>query len=437
MPAPSIWLSTLGCAKNQVDSEKIVAMLSEAGYSWADRPEEADVVMVNTCAFIEEARAESVDVILDLEGRKRPEARSLVIGCMAQRFGSEVESALPEVDLVLGIDRYGELVGAIDRLTGWAPVNLRRRPVMDILHATGRPALDVPYAYLKVAEGCDKPCTFCAIPAIRGKQRSRRPVEIRVELEALVASGVREVVLVAQDLAAYGRDIDAPGGLPDLLSFLGDVSGLDRLRLLYLHPREISERLLGEITSNEVVAPYFDLSLQHVSGGLLRRMKRPGNLEKHTALIDRIRDLDPDAALRSSFIVGFPGEGDDDVDSLGDFLTDARLDWAGFFPYSAEPGTPAAEMDDQVPRDETMERLRHLASIQEEMTETRNSEWLGRVARVLVDQIEDGVAVGRSHRQAPEIDGVVRLDSGNVGEWAEVEYTDVYGPDMEARVLAP
>jgi ribosomal protein S12 methylthiotransferase len=437
MPAPSIWLSTLGCAKNQVDSEKIVAMLSEAGYSWADRPEEADVVMVNTCAFIEEARAESVDVILDLEGRKRPEARSLVIGCMAQRFGSEVESALPEVDLVLGIDRYGELVGAIDRMTGWAPVNLRRRPVMDILHATGRPALDVPYAYLKVAEGCDKPCTFCAIPAIRGKQRSRRPVEIRGELEALVASGVREVVLVAQDLAAYGRDIDAPGGLPDLLSFLGDVSGLDRLRLLYLHPREISERLLGEITSNEVVAPYFDLSLQHVSGGLLRRMKRPGNLEKHTALIDRIRDLDPDAALRSSFIVGFPGESDDDVDSLGDFLTDAGLDWAGFFPYSAEPGTPAAEMDDQVPRDETMERLRHLASIQEEMTETRNSEWLGRVARVLVDQIEDGVAVGRSHRQAPEIDGVVRLDSGNVGEWAEVEYTDVYGPDMEARVLAP
>jgi ribosomal protein S12 methylthiotransferase len=437
MSRPTVWLSTLGCAKNQVDSEKLIAMLSEAGYGWAGAPEDADVVMVNTCAFIEEARAESVEVILDLEDRKRPGAKSVVIGCMAQRFGAEVESALPEVDAVLGIDRYGELVGVLDDLTRWHPVEMRRRPVMDILHATGRPALDVPYAYLKVAEGCDKPCTFCAIPAIRGKQRSRRPVEIRVELEALVASGVREVVLVAQDLAAYGRDIDAPGGLPDLLSFLGDVSGLDRLRLLYLHPREISERLLGEITSNEVVAPYFDLSLQHVSGGLLRRMKRPGNLEKHTALIDRIRDLDPDAALRSSFIVGFPGEGDDDVDSLGDFLTDARLDWAGFFPYSAEPGTPAAEMDDQVPRDETMERLRHLASIQEEMTETRNSEWLGRVDRVLVDQIEAGVAVGRSHRQAPEIDGVVRLDSGSVGEWAEVEYTDVYGPDMEARVLAP
>jgi tRNA A37 methylthiotransferase MiaB len=164
-------------------------------------------------------------------------------------------------------------------------------------------------------------------------------------------------------------------------------------------------------------------------------MKRPGNLEKHTALVERIRDLEPDAALRSSFIVGFPGETDDDVDLLAGFLTEVGLDWAGFFPYSAEPGTPAAEMDDQVPRDVAMERLRDLSSVQEEVTEARNAEWLGRVDRVLVDQIEDGVPVGRSHRHAPEIDGVVRLDTGKVGEWADVEYTDVYGPDMEARAL--
>ncbi len=260
--------------------------------------------MVNTCAFIEEARAESVEVILDLEDRKRSDARAVVIGCMAQRFGSEVESALPEVDLVLGIDRYGELIGALDRLTEWDPVGLRRRPVMDILHATGRPEPDLPYACLNVAEGCEKPCTVCAIPASRGKQRSRRPLEICEESASLAASGVREVVLVAQDLAAYGRDIDAPGGLPELLEFLGDVSGLDRLRLLYLHPREISERLLREMTDNEIVAPYFDLSLQHVSGSLLRKMKRPGNLEKHTVLVERIRHLDPDASLRSSFMWG-------------------------------------------------------------------------------------------------------------------------------------
>ena len=436
MPAPTIWLSTLGCAKNQVDSEKLTAMLSEAGYGWAASPEEADVVMVNTCAFIEEAREESVQVILDLEDRKRPDARSVVIGCMAQRFGSEVEKALPEVDAVLGIDRYGELVGVLDGLTRWRPVDLRRRPVMDILHATGRPVSDQPYAYVKVAEGCDKPCTFCAIPAIRGKQRSRPPVEIRNEIQGLVGSGVSEVVLVAQDLAAYGRDIRAPGGLPDLLVFLSDVPGLDRLRLLYLHPREISERLLTEMTTNPVVTPYFDLSLQHVSGPLLRKMKRPGNLERHTALVDRIRELEPDAALRSSFIVGFPGETEDQVEDLADFLSGARLDWAGFFPYSAEPGTPAAELEGRVPKDETMERLRYLSAIQDEVTEARHSGWLGRTDRVLVDQVEDGVPLARSHRQAPEIDGVVRLDQGRVGEWVAVEYTGVFGPDMEAAQLS-
>ena len=435
MTVPSLWLTTLGCAKNQVDSEKVTAMLSEAGYVWADSPETADVVMVNTCAFIEEARAESVDTILDLEDRKRDDARSIVIGCMAQRFGTEVSSALPEVDAVLGIDRYGELVGVLDDLTRWHPVDIKRRPIMDILHATGRPVSNLPYAYLKVAEGCNKPCTFCAIPLIRGKQRSRRPMEIRDELGGLVSSGVSEVVLVAQDIAAYGRDIDAPGGLSDLLAFLSDVDGLRRLRLLYLHPREISDRLLEEMTSNAMVTPYFDLSLQHVAQPLLRAMKRPGNTEKHLALVSRIRDLEPSSALRSSFIVGFPGETDDHVDELAEFLESSRIDWAGFFPYSAEPGTPAATMEDQVPREVTLERLRYLSGMQDEVTTTHNEAWLGRADEVLIDQVEDDVPVGRSYRHAPEIDGVVRVDRGKPGEWVKVEYTGVYGPDMEAIVL--
>jgi ribosomal protein S12 methylthiotransferase len=435
LSAPSLWLTTLGCAKNQVDSEKVIAMLSQAGYQWADSPESADVVMVNTCAFIEEARAESVEVILEMEERRRRGSRSVVIGCMAQRFGSEVEGALPEVDAVIGIDRYGELVGVIDGLTRWHPVDLRRRPVMDILHATGRPAPELPYAYLKVAEGCDKPCTFCAIPSIRGKQRSRRPFEIRQELEGLAAAGVTEVVLVAQDLAAYGRDIGAPGGLVELLEFLSDVEGLRRLRLLYLHPREIRDALLLGMISNPMVAPYFDLSLQHVSPALLRGMKRPGSTEKHLDLVERIRALDQGAALRSSFIVGFPGEVEDDVDELESFLENAMLDWAGFFPYSAEPGTPAAMMANQVPRDLAMERLRRLTAIQEEVTRDRNEEWLGATSTILIDQVEDGVPVGRSYRHAPEIDGVVRTDTGRPGEWVEVEFTGVYGPDMEAVVL--
>lgn len=434
MSAPSLWLTTLGCAKNQVDSEKVIAMLSEAGYRWADSPETADVVMVNTCAFIEEARAESVNTILEMEDRKSAGARSVVIGCMAQRFGTEVAAALPEVDAVLGLDRYGELVGVLDKLTRWEPVNIKRRPLMDILHAVGRPVSGLPYAYLKVAEGCNKPCTFCAIPLIRGKQRSRRPVEIRTEIEGLVGAGVREVVLVAQDLAAYGRDIEAPGGLTELIQFISDVEGLDVLRLLYLHPREIRPALLEEMASNPKVAPYFDLSLQHASGPLLRTMKRPGNHDKHLDLVSQIRDLAPDAALRSSFIVGFPGETDDQVEELADFLSEASLDWAGFFPYSAEPGTPAAEMDGQVDREVTMERLRYLSAIQDEITEVANGNWLGESGTVLVDQIEDGVPVGRSYRHAPEIDGVVRLDRGQPGQWVTVEYTGVYGPDMEATV---
>ncbi|MDX1468793.1 MAG: 30S ribosomal protein S12 methylthiotransferase RimO [Acidimicrobiia bacterium] len=435
MTTPSVWLTTLGCAKNQVDSEKVSAMLAEAGYVWAESPETADVVMTNTCAFIEEARAESVETILELENRKAPHARSVVLGCMAQRFGTEVSDALPEVDAVLGLDRYGDLVTTLDRLTAWEPVRIRPRPVMDILHATGRPEPHLPYAYVKVAEGCNKPCTFCAIPLIRGKQRSRRPHEIREEVELLAAGGVREVVLVAQDLAAYGRDIDAPGGLADLLEYIGDVDGLHTLRVLYLHPREINQRLLEAVVAHPRVAPYFDLSLQHVAGSLLRKMKRPGDAVKHSALIQRIRMLEPAAALRSSFIVGFPGESEADVDQLSDFLEIVGLDWAGFFPYSAEPGTPAAEMEDQLPRESVMERLRHLSTVQEEVTTARNEELIGTVGRVLVDQVEDGLPVGRSYRQAPEIDGVVRLDRGDPGEVLDVEYVGAYGHDLEATAL--
>ncbi len=189
------------------------------------------------------------------------------------------------------------------------------------------------------------------------------------------------------------------------------------------------------MTSNTIVTTYFDLSLQHVAQPLLRAMKRPGNTEKHLALVSRIRDLEPSSALRSSFIVGFPGETDDHVDELADFLESARIDWAGFFPYSAEPGTPAATMEDQVPREVTMERLRHLSGIQDEVTTTHNEAWLGRADEILVDQVEDDVPVGRSYRHAPEIDGVVRVDRGRPGEWVKVEYTGVYGPDMEAIVL--
>jgi len=436
MTAPTVWLTTLGCAKNQVDSEKVEAMLAQAGYVRALSPEEADVVMVNTCAFIEEARRESVETILEMQDVKRSDSRTVVLGCMAQRFGVEVAEALPEVDAVLGLDRYGELVPTLDQLTGWRPVTLRR-PAMDILYSVNRSRPTLPYAYVKVAEGCDKPCTFCAIPLIRGKQRSRRPVNIAEEIGALTEAGVSEVVLVAQDLAAYGRDIDAPGGLVELIRLIDSIDGLRRLRLLYLYPKEIRPELIEEIGSNPVVAPYFDLSLQHSVQRLLRAMKRPGGKDRYLGLIADIRSADPSAALRSSFIVGFPGETDDDVEDLSGFLEEARLDWAGFFPYSAEEGTPAADLPDRPPRETVEERLRYLQGIQEDLTAQANVALIGHTLEVLVDQVEDGVAVARSYREAPEIDGVINLDRGEPGQWLDVEVTGSYGSELSGRVLGP
>ncbi len=432
---PSVWLTTLGCAKNQVDSDKLTAILAEAGYAAARSEEDADVVMVNTCAFIEAARQESIETILDHGARKRDDARLVVLGCMAQRYETELVDALPEADAVVGLDRYGELVGRLDAMTGWQPVDFRPRPKMDILFEVRRPAPSTPYAYVKVAEGCDKPCTFCAIPLFRGKQRSRAPVNIRDEVVQLVADGVSEVVLVAQDLAAYGRDIAAPGGIVELLRFLSDVDGLRRMRLLYLYPKEIRPALIAEMAVNPLIASYFDLSLQHASGPLLRAMKRPGDGERHRRLVEDIRAADPDAALRSSFIVGFPGETDDQVEELAEFLEAARLDWAGFFPYSAEEGTPAALLPGRIGDDEIAARLRHLQAIQDEITAARNAAQVGRTVDVLVDMVEEGVPVGRSYREAPEIDGVITLDRGRAGEWVRAEITGAYETDLAGTVV--
>ena len=436
--APTVWLETLGCSKNQVDSDKVVAMIGEAGYVDAPSPEEADVVMVNTCAFIEAARQESVDVILEMAGTKRADAKLVVMGCMAQRYETELVEALPEADAVIGLDRYPELVGQLDGMTEWQPLRITAAPTshMDILRRTSRPTPATPYAYVKIAEGCDKGCTFCAIPLFRGKQRSRAPVNIRQEITELTEAGVGEIVLVAQDLAAYGRDINAPGaGIVDLLRFVTDVEGLRRLRLYYLYPREIRPALIEEMATNPRIADYFDLSLQHSAAHLLKGMRRHSSGDKHLELVESIRQRAPHAAMRSSFIVGFPGETDDDVEHLAEFLQAAELDWAGFFPFSAEEGTPAADFLDQVGEAEKGERLRYLHSIQEDITAARNAAQVGRTMEVLVDQVEDGQPVGRSYRQAPEIDGLILLDGGSPGDWVSAEVTGGYGTDLIAKVV--
>ena len=404
-------METLGCPKNQVDSEKLVGTLQADGLSAAERPDEADVVVVNTCAFIEAAREESVSAILAMAEVRKPGARLVVTGCLAERYGGELADALPEVDSVAGFGVPLSLSAPRD-----AGV-----PSLDLLELP-RPPAGAPWAYVKVAEGCDRACGFCAIPSFRGKQRSRPRESVLAEIEAL---GVAEVVLVAQDLASYGRDLGQPGAIVPLVREV--AARVPRTRLLYLYPSELDDRLVEAICETGV--PYFDLSLQHASRRLLRRMRRWGDGGRFLERISAVRRRQPDAAFRSSFIVGYPGETEDDHDELLRFLEEAQLDWAGFFPWSREEGTYAAGLDGAVPTSLVQERLAELSELQDAITLARRLELVGHAADVLVDRRGEG----RTHREAPEIDGVVLVPPAlPVGSFARLTVTGVAGLDLQA-----
>jgi ribosomal protein S12 methylthiotransferase len=443
------FVETLGCPKNAVDSDKVVASLLADGLLPAERVEDADLVVVNTCAFVEAAREESIETVLALTDARKAGAKLVVTGCMAERYGEELATALPEVDAVVGFAGEGALGTAVElgptrgKPTGSVPerptgsVPERPRGVRDLLELP-RPAPTVPWAYLKVAEGCDRACAFCAIPSFRGKQRSRTPDAIEAEARGLVEQGVAELVLVAQDLAWYGRDAGEPGSLAPLLRRLDALApdGLARVRLLYLYPSEVRDPLVATMLELPTVVPYFDLSLQHADARLLRRMKRWGSGDRFLTTIDAIRAAEPTAAFRSSFIVGFPGEGEREHDELLAFLQAAELDWAGFFPFSAEDGTPAAELTDPVDSKLALEWLRECESVQEPITRAARDALVGDEVEVLVDAAgDDGTFVGRTHREAPEIDGIVRLhaDWARPGALVRAHVTEAIGPDLVAK----
>jgi ribosomal protein S12 methylthiotransferase len=421
------WVETLGCPKNQVDSDKLVGTLVADGMVAADSPEGADLVVVNTCAFVEEAREESVATILALDETRRDDARLVVTGCMAERYGAELADALPEVDAVSGFGVPVTLGATRSSLSA----SSESVPELDLLNLP-RPRSTRPWAYVKVAEGCDKACGFCAIPGFRGPQRSRSIDSILAEVDALE---VAEVVLVAQDLAAYGRD-RTPGGegaagerrIVELVRAVAER--VPWVRLLYLYPSELTDELVDLMAAGPV--PYFDLSLQHVAAPLVRRMRRWGDGDRYLERIDRIRGLRPDAALRSNFIVGYPGETESDHDELLAFVAEARLDWCGFFSYSAEDGTYAASLDGAVDPDLVAERLRELTELQDRITAERRDELIGTVVEVLVDE----PGVGRSHREAPEIDGIIELPRQlPMGTFQKVVVTGAAGPDLTASDL--
>jgi ribosomal protein S12 methylthiotransferase len=429
--ASRYFLETLGCPKNQVDSDKLAGTLGSDGYVPTDRVEDADLVVVNTCAFVEAARQESIDTILALDAARRPGARLVVTGCLAERYGTELADALPEVDLVAGFGVPLVPVALGRPRTG----DLHPTPSFDLLELP-RPAHAAPWAYVKVAEGCDRRCAFCAIPSFRGVQRSRSLEAILGEVETLGPT-VREVVLVAQDLASWGLDKQggpccARGGAPrPIVELVRRVAEMvERVRLLYLYPSSLDEPLITAIADSGV--PYFDLSLQHAARPHLRRMRRWGDAERFLERIAAIRAAAPEAALRSSFILGYPGETEEDHDTLLAFLSEARLDWGGFFPFSEEPGTLAAgpKAGPRVPYDLAMERLRECAELQDAITAERRAALLGTTIEVLVDR----PGQGRSHREAPEIDGVVHLDPAlAAGAVNRVRVVDACGPDLWAE----
>jgi ribosomal protein S12 methylthiotransferase len=406
------WVETLGCPKNQVDSDKLVGVLEADGYAAADDPTDADLVVINTCAFVEEARQESIDTILAFSDRRAPGAKLVVTGCMAERYREELAQALPEVDLVAP---FG------------VPVTIGRKgdravPSFDLLELP-RPSATAPWAYVKVAEGCDRACGFCAIPSFRGPQRSRTAESILAEVDAL---GAREIVLVAQDLARYG--LDQGQGAKALVPLIAEVAErVDRVRLLYLYPSDLDEALIDAVLATGV--PYFDLSLQHVSRPLLRRMRRWGDGDRFRSTIASIRAKEPAATFRSNFIVGYPGETEEDHDRLLAFVEDVQLDWCGFFSFSEEEGTLAATQDGTVAPELMAERLRELGELQDRITADRRADLIGSRVEVLVD--EQGV--GRTYREAPEIDGVVLVtDDLPVGEFVTVEISASLGPDLVA-----
>jgi ribosomal protein S12 methylthiotransferase len=440
-PKGRIWFRSLGCAKNQVDSEVMLGALALGGYAIAERLEDADVALVNTCSFIGPARQESIDAILEVsELRQQGRLRGLLVaGCLPQRYGSELARELPEVDAFVGtgdFPRIGEILGgALRGRHGGVYVEPGRTYLPDERDA--RLLIGPRHsAWLKLAEGCDRSCAFCAIPAIRGQFQSRTPESIAAEARALAAEGVRELGLVSQDTCSWGKDLPRRPALADLVRALDAVEGLDWIRLHYLYPTAITDDLLDAMAGARRVLPYVDVPLQHASDSLLRAMRRGDTGRRQRALVERVRKRLPDATLRTTFIVGFPGETERDFDELLARVREVRFDRIGVFRYSDEDGTPAAQHADKVPARVAQSRFRALTALAREILREKLDALVGTEPVILVDRSGGGISVGRMASQAPEVDGQVRVrGEAPVGAFARVRIVRVRTPDLEAELV--
>jgi ribosomal protein S12 methylthiotransferase len=434
--APTVRLITLGCAKNEVDSEEIAGVLQRAGYQLDAHTRTPDVIIINTCGFIEPAKQESLQVIRDALREKRAgnTQKVIVAGCLVQRMGDALRQLLPEVDAFVGVGqmaRFAEIVNATRQ--SHQPLTEIQPPHHRWAEVTTRLRSRTPWsAYLKISEGCDHRCTFCTIPFFRGRHVSKPIERVLEEAHWLAQNGAKEINLIAQDTTQYGYDLYRRFMLPTLLRELAQVEGIRWIRLHYAYPSRVSDALIEAMASLPQVVPYLDVPLQHVNRSILRAMRRPGDGAAYLRLIQRLRDAMPAIAIRTTFIVGFPGETEAAFQELLDFLQQAQLDRVGAFLYSRERGTPAAEMPHQVPFRVKRERYDRLMRAQQPISLARNREWVGKEMTVLIEGYsEDGrYAIGRSHRDAPEVDGLVYVRQCNTqpGEFVavQIEQADVY-----------
>lgn len=442
-------LVTLGCPKNAIDSEGLGGLLSAGGHDVSEDVEGAEVVVVNTCGFIDPARRETVEEVLDLaELKGAGDLKGLVLtGCLVARSADELADNLPEVDAFVDFAAYPRISEIVEGVAGgvlterihgdpgtrfdpaWWDASIAAAPRIRFGRA--------PWAYVKIAEGCDRGCTFCAIPLMRGKFRSRSMETVVTEARHLAATGVSELSLVSQDSVKWGRDTQE-GSLMDLLRRLDTVDGLCRIRLMYLHPQGVTDELIDTILGSDKVVSYFDLSLQHVSPAVLRGMGRWGGRDRFERMIDRIRTDDPLAGIRTTFILGFPGETDEDAVEVEKFVSDSDMDWVGVFTYSHEEGTRSHDMDAQVPAAIARERAETVAMAAERTMERRATSLVGRTLDVLVERLDLDTKewIGRSKREAPEIDGEIRFstdDHLHVGDYVPVTITAAEGADLHGE----
>ena len=448
----SVAVVTLGCARNEVDSEELAGRLAADGFELVDDAEDADTVLVNTCGFVEAAKKDSVDALLqaaDLRESAGGRAKAVVaVGCLAERYGAELAESLPETDAVLGFDDYPDIANRLRAIvageTHHPHTPQDRRKLLPISPAervsapvAPRARLDRSHtAPLKLANGCDRRCTFCAIPMFRGSFVSRRPSEVLDEARWLAAEGVRELFLVSENSTSYGKDLGDLRLLETLLPELAGIDGLERVRVSYLQPAETRPGLIESIATTPGVVPYFDLSFQHASNPVLRRMRRFGDSDSFLSLLAQVRSLAPAAGVRSNVIVGFPGETEHDLEVLCDFLVAARMDVTGVFGYSDEDGTEAESFTDKLDADEIRARTEHVTSLVEELTAQRAAERIGEEVSVLVEDLSDGV-VGRAEQQGPEVDGTTTLlgVTAELGDIVRAVVVDTDGIDLVAEVV--